>query len=287
MTWPLLALLTAFFRSLTDIFGKKGVQRADLLVVSWSLRAFTLPLLLPGLFFIDIPALSATYWWAVAGGGTLNIITTILYMYAIRDADLSLTVPMVSFSPLFLLGTAPLILGEFPDSGGLTGVLLIIAGSYILNLDTNNKEVLAPFKALFRSKGPRLMLLIALIWSFTATIDKIGIQHSTPFLWVLGVNVFVTIFMFPLLWFRSRQHLGQLKIHAGVLFPMGAVTALSLLLQMMAMSMTLVVHVIAIKRMSTVFSVFWGHWLFGEEKPRERATGAFIMVAGVALILLA
>ncbi|MBI2647506.1 hypothetical protein HYW99_03445 [Candidatus Woesearchaeota archaeon] len=43
---------------------------------------------------------------------------------------------------------------------------------------------------------------------------------------------------------------------------------------------------ISVKRMSIIFSVLYGHFLFREEKIRERLIGTIFMFAGVVLITL-
>lgn len=286
MGWVSLAFLTAIFRSLADVFSKIGLQRADLYVVSWSIRAFSLPVLLPVLFFIEIPSVDLDFWMALIVGSGLNVLTTILYMQAIKDSDLSLTVPMVSFTPVFLLITSPLMLGEFPNLLGLLGVLFVVGGSYLLQIQKARIDPLGPFKALFREKGPRLMLLNAAIWSITANVDKHGIQHSSPFFWVVVTHTAITIGLLPIMLIRSSHRVHELRTQFGALFPIGLVTSIALICQMAALTMTLVVHVIAIKRISTVLSVIWGAALFKEEGFGHRIGGVLIMLLGVFLITL-
>lgn len=286
MGWAILSFLTAFFRSLADVFSKIGLQRADLYVVSWSIRAFSLPVLLPILFFIEIPSVDLPFFGALIVGSGLNVLTTILYMRAIKDADLSLTVPMVSFTPVFLLITSPLMLGEFPDLFGLIGVLFVVGGSYFLQIQKAHTDPLGPFKALWNEKGPRLMLMNAAIWSVTANVDKIGIEHSSPFFWVVVTHTGITIGLLPIMLKRSPHRVHELKGKFGSLFPIGLVTSIALICQMAALTMTLVVHVITIKRISTVLSVIWGGALFKEKGFGQRIGGVSIMLLGVFLITL-
>ena len=286
MGWAVLSFLTAIFRSLADVFSKLGLQRADLYVVSWSIRAFSLPVLLPVLFFIDIPSVDLEFWIALLVGGGLNVLTTILYMRALQDSDLSVTVPMVSFTPVFLLITSPIMIGEFPDIYSILGVFFVVGGSYMLQIQKAQLDALGPFKALFRDKGPRLMLLNAAIWSITANVDKVGIQHSSPFFWVVVTHTAITIGLLPFMLHYSPHRTYELKSKFGVLFPLGLVTSLALICQMAALTMTLVVHVIAIKRVSTVLSVIWGAALFKEEGFANRLGGVMIMLLGVLLITL-
>ncbi len=53
---------------------------------------------------------------------------------------------------------------------------------------------------------------------------------------------------------------------------------------MVAVNMTNVAYMIAVKRLSLLMGVLYGHFLFGEEAIGERLLGGSLMVAGVALI---
>jgi uncharacterized membrane protein len=50
--------------------------------------------------------------------------------------------------------------------------------------------------------------------------------------------------------------------------------------------LTQVTQVIAVKRMSALFGVLWGHLLFKEKGLRERAAGTVLMMMGVFLITI-
>src|SRR3989344_6337790 len=101
MTGIILSLLTSIFESLKDVTAKRSLKNVDEYATAWSLRVFALPFLLPLLLFIEIPKIQSQFWMALVIGGALNIITTILYMRAIKISDLSLIAPMITFTPFF------------------------------------------------------------------------------------------------------------------------------------------------------------------------------------------
>jgi len=286
MLWLFFAFFTALFESTKDIFSKKSLKNIDEYITSWSLRSFSLFFLLPLLFFIKIPALGSQFWVALLVSGSLNVVATVLYMKAIKNSDLSITVPMVTFTPLFLLMTSPLIVGEFPSHLGLAGVLLIVLGSYTLNIKQRHEGYLAPFRALFKEQGPRLMLLVAIIWSVSSNFDKIGVQNSAPIFWVIATNIFMTLMLLPIMLLRSKNSFSQIASNYKALLPIGLFSALTLICQMTAISLALVAYVISVKRISVVLSVLLGWIIFKEKNIKERLVGAAIMVAGVILITL-
>jgi uncharacterized membrane protein len=55
---------------------------------------------------------------------------------------------------------------------------------------------------------------------------------------------------------------------------------------MLAVQLTLVAYVVAIKRTSTALSVIWGALFLKEKNIREKLLGVGIMLAGVTLIVL-
>jgi len=65
--------------------------------------------------------------------------------------------------------------------------MLVSSGIYFLNLK-NLKEVLDPLKSLVKNQGSRFALLVALIYAFSASFDKLAIQSSNALFFVLVYN---------------------------------------------------------------------------------------------------
>jgi drug/metabolite transporter (DMT)-like permease len=254
-------------------------------VLSWSWAFFALPFLGVALLLSEPVVLGEQFWLALLAGASLNIGALSLYVRAIAASDLSVTVPLIAFSPLFLLATSPLIVGEFPDAWGVAGVLLVVLGSYLLNIRERQYGYLAPFRALLRERGPRLMLGVALLWSIAATVDKVGVQNSSPTFWVAAVNLCIALGLTPLM-LRTPGGVRAVGANWRMLILIGLFAALAVSLQMIAISMTLVAYVISIKRVSILLSVLWGALLFGETGLRERLVGTLLMLLGVVAVTL-
>jgi drug/metabolite transporter (DMT)-like permease len=295
MTWLIFAILTAFFESLKDVKSKQSLKFFDEYWVTWATQVIAAIVLLPILFWQGLPTIQPQFWTALLIGGTLNIFAFLLYVKAIKEADLSLTVPLVTLTPLFLLLTSPLIVGEKPSGMDTIGVFLIVCGSYILNLKPNQDSWFAPLQAMFKNAGCRKMLFVAFLWSFTSLYDKVGVVNSSAFFWCIALFLYVAAGITPMLiyrWFkRSPQPLAaierpQWQPYLPLLLTTGAFSAIGIGFQMAALTMTSVAQVIAIKRMSSLFSVAFGHFLFGEKGLKERLSGALVMVMGVVLMTL-
>lgn len=288
MTWFIFAFLTATFESLKDVTSKHTIPRSNEYVVAWAWMIFAVPFLLPAVLIQGIPEIKPQFWVALGVSTLILSSSLVLYMKAIKASDLSLTIPMIAFTPMFMLITSPLIVGEFPPPLGIVGVLLIVAGSYVLNikeLRKGLKGLAAPYRALLREQGPRMMLLVAFLWSINGNIDKIGIQNSAPFFWIMSANAVSGVVITPIMLWNSKQT-SQITANWKYLILIGLLAALVGLSQMTALTMTLVAYVISVKRFSVVLGVLFGGLLFKEKGLSERLTGVFIMVAGVLCITL-
>jgi uncharacterized membrane protein len=286
MDWFWLSLITALTQAVKDVCLKRCLRRMDVGVV---MAAYTLGAAVFLWFWAALsgtPALGTVFWPVLALGGVLGGVTFYLYGRALRAGDLSLTLPMLAFTPLFLLVTSPLTLGEFPEPAGLAGLFCVVAGSYVLNLQERRKGFWGPVRALWTNRGARLMLLVAAIWSVGANFDKVGLRASSPQFWIAAVYTASAVALVPGLTGRWRALPAQVATGPWLLVAAGLLEAVGLVCQMHALTLTLVAYVIAAKRLSIVLGVLLGAWLFREPDLRHRLPGALLMVAGVFFIAI-
>jgi len=285
MLWLAFAILTAFSESIKDVLSKRHLTRVDEYLLAWAMVFFALPWLVLSLLISGVPSLKADFWFYLIIGGTLNVAATLLYIKAIKQGDLSSTIPMVNFTPLFLIATSPLVLGERLSIFGYIGVLLILIGSYVMNLQARDKGYLYPFRMLLKERGPRLMLCVAFIWSITSNIDKIGVTNSSTFFWAVSINMYIILFMTLFLFHKSKIDREKITYNLMGFLLIGLLYATVWLSQMIAISLTSVAYVISIKRTSTVISVILGCLLFKESNIRWRFPGATIMFIGFLVLI--
>lgn len=286
MVWQLFAFLAALFSSLDGVFSKKALRDLDEYMMAGAFRFFALPFLLPVLLFTGIPEIGSQFWPALIGGAGVSVIAMILIMKSLKHFDLSLVTPMIAFTPLFLLLTSPIINNEFPAPLGIVGVVTIVAGSYLLHIREMKGGLLGPLKAILKNKGSRMMFIAAFLWSITSNLDKIGIQNSSPFFWPVAMGLMTSLAMIPIIFWKSKTPLIKIPTNLKNLVSIGLFSSLTMIFQMLALSLTFVAYVISIKRTSAIMSVIWGKLFFKEKGIRERLIGAVIMVLGVVLITL-
>ena len=283
----ILAFATALSEAAKDIFSKYNLRYGDEYTASFSMHLVISVLLAPVVLFLGVGPVSGRFLLALAASTMLQLIVILLYMKAIKIAELSVTVPLVTLTPLFMLITSPLLIGQFPSILGIAGIFLIVAGTYILNLDGNQNRVWAPFTNLVRNKGSRYMFIVAFLWSITANLDKIGVEETSPVFWAFTKDFLIMIYLLPIMLLKSKLPLKQLQARAGPLICVGLFRTTSVLCQLFAIQFILVAYVIAIKRSSALLIILYAFFFMDEKKYfKTRLTGVLIISAGLLLIAL-
>ncbi len=283
--WLPLAVITALAFAMTSSYAKALSRGAHVFVVTWAMMTLTLPWSLALLAVHGIPPIEDAFLRAAMISVILNMIAGTLQVKAVSVSPLSLTVPFLAFTPLFMIATSAIVLKEFPDAKGLAGIVLIAAGAYAINLEKIRGGLLAPIRAIAAERGSLLMLVVALIWSVTAVYDKVATVASSPAFYTSFFSLVFGVLYAPALVVGLRRR----PLARGVaprLWLLGLFSAVMILTQFTAIQFTLASYVIAIKRTGLVVSVVLGYVFFREKHVRARMAGALLMMAGVVLISL-
>lgn len=284
LLWLPLALGAALSVALADLSVKRFF--GDLSPYSMALThwLFALPFLALVGLSLRWPSLDLTFWLAGAAALPLELLAAFLYMQVLKICHLSLCIPLLAFTPVFLILTGWLILGEALNLAGLTGLALVAAGSYFLGLGGQRSAWWEPLAALAREPGARLMLLVAALYSVTSALGKLAILHSEPvFFGVFYPTVVGGCMLAAYPFSRVRQAwILKSRLAAGLL--VGAAVAGEIICQVLGMSLAPAAYIIGVKRLSILFSVILGGLVLRERPLVPRLMAAVLMVTGVALI---
>lgn len=238
------------------------------------------------------PELSSGFLPAVAATVAINIVATVLSYRALSTSDLSLCLPMLAFTPVFLLLTSFLILGEVPSLAGILGIFLVATGSFLLASGEPPTSFLAPVVTLSRNSGVRMMLIVAFLYSISVNYDKVVVETSDP---IFGSSVVYGLLAASFLAITTAGwvHGKVMPVPEGVsnrsviiLIVIGLVLAVEAISINLAYTLSIVPYVISVKRLSIFFAVLFGGFLLKEGSLRPRALGSLVMVAGTVLIAL-
>lgn len=283
-SWVVLSLVAAFTLATSDALTKKALATHNEYIIAWLRLVFALPLLLALFFFIPIPTLNKNFYIAFTIALPLELLSIVMYIKALRLSPLSLTLPFLALTPIFLIFVSYVILGEKVSLWGSVGILFVAAGGYTLNIHRIREGVLEPLKAITREKGSLLMIGVAFIYSITSAFGKMAIEHSSPLFFAVTYFVVLTLCLTPIALYKCWDV--NRKAALSALLP-GFFYAVMVVSHMVAISLAKVAYVISVKRMSLIIGVLYGYLLFREEKIRERFVGALLMFIGFVMVVTA
>jgi drug/metabolite transporter (DMT)-like permease len=291
MDWLPLALLSAFSLASVDAATKawlQGFSARELTLVRLGMAGLLMSPLLADL--PPVATLPGPFWLWLAALVPLELAAMVLYMRAIRDHPLSLTLPYLAFTPVFAMVVAWVLLGERVSPQGAAGILLVVAGAWLLNGNLAQRRDWRswadPWRAILRESGSRLMLAVAAIYAVTSTLGKGAMAYMAPedfgafYFAVLGIGVLL-LFGLP----RPRSLLKIARRPLPVLV-VGGLMAIMAYSHFLALEQVEVAYMIAVKRTSLLFGILYGALLFKEPGLVRHLPAGILMVAGVALILL-
>ena len=315
MLWILLALLGAVTNAAYFIIVKMYIATVDPRILTGIGFTFGGCLLFAVSALRGFPVIGPEFFPAVAITIILNILGLNLIFKALSSSDLSLSVPMLSFTPAILIGTSYVILHEAPSLPGFFGICIIVSGSYVLNISAGHEHFLDPVRSMMRNRGSWYMLIVAFLFATSINFDKIAMLNSDPFfgmaLTVMSIGIaFLLISAYSRRAGRKRHtdlsahtmppegrpeltvpsgppaQAFALKQFAGLSLLIGIFVAIEAASINVAYTLQIVPYVIAIKRLSIIFMVLYGTIVFSEGELGKRVMGAAIMVVGAVIILL-
>lgn len=284
--WFTLALTGALSNALYFLLIKKTIADVDNRLVA-AIANLTAGLIL-GLISISSfqPSFSHIFLIYSTISSIIAIITTVLYIKALEISDLSLCIPMLAFTPLFLLLTSSIMLNETPSPEGIIGIICIVVGVYILNYNGENFSPLAPIKQMTKDRGVQYMLIVAFLFSIAVNFDKLLVQESNPAISSVIILLVLGIF-FLFYYFYDRNETNKIPISSvSLTIIAGVVLAIEAISINYAYLETLVPYVISVKRMSILFSIIFGYIFFKERFISIRLTGGIIMTIGATFIFI-
>lgn len=275
---------------------------------------FALPIYAIWLMAVGMPIVQKDFWIAVLLHVPLLAWANVLIVEAHRESPLILTMPYLSFTPAFLLLSAPLmsfLASKFsldwkfgnPTICGAIGVAVLTAGLYLLNVQSGKIGFWAPFRAFAKESGSRKMFLVSIIFAFTANLDYVAFKNANAPLYLLIDHglVAITIAVLAIIYGTLNRSDGMPMApmgHYRHLAFYGLVIAASVVFHMLAFVwIPTVSYVIAVKRTGAIIlTVLLGivlglifkrkDFVKESEDLKYRVPGTLIMIIGMLVIIL-
>ena len=281
-----ICIISAFFWAAFDLTRKLSLQKinsVNLLLIF----TFAQTLIFGGWVFYEAPFLNLkSYIFPGLILILISLFSALLFLKAIKQSDLSLTIPLLSLSPLFSSLFSFFFLNEKLSYFQYIGIFLIIFGTLVLySKNITLSEILKSFKILITNKSARLMIIVSLIWSLTPVLDKLCLQESSinihGLIQSLGLVILLTFLLK-----KQKHQIFSLKKNWGLILITIFTGIIATILQFYAILFNYVPIMEAIKRsIGQLSSVFFGKIFFKEKITKPKILGVLILSFGVCYIL--
>lgn len=237
------------------------------------------------------PPLAGQFWWNMGIGALLTVSGNGLLVAAVQRADLSVLGPINSYKAVVSLVPGMILLHEFPGAAGLTGILLIVAGSYLV-MDQGDEPGGNVFVRFWRDRGVQFRLAALVLSATEAVFMKKALLASSPLptfaVWSM-LGFVVSLVAVAALSERSqiRHELAVLQANRSTYGLLFVTTGLMQLCTIITFTSLQVGYALALFQTSTLLSVLLGYTVFQERHFLKRLAGAFVMAAGAVLIVIA
>jgi drug/metabolite transporter (DMT)-like permease len=218
----------------------------------------------------------------------VSLITIVMWLYfrALQISPLSLCVPFLAFTPVFLIPTGFVLLGELPSPLKLLGVALIVVGSLVMHRRLFAIGWTAPIKAVIREKGSRYMLLVSFIFSITNPLDKKLVVMSDVFVEAVAYGLGLCVSFFLLGKLQRAKFGAAIRSNVKWVSLAGLSDAVSLLFQLASYTYLAVVITVSIKRAGIILAVVAGWFFFRERGITDKLIATAVMFCGVLILYL-
>ena len=281
-----ICIISAFFWAAFDLTRKLSLQKINSVNL---LLIFTLaqPLIFGSWVFYELPFLNLKSY--IFPGLILIIISlfsALLFLKPIKQSDLSLTIPLLSLSPLFSSFFSFFFLNEKLSYFQYIGVFLIIFGTLVLySKKITLREILKSFKVLTINNSAKLMIVVSLIWSLTPVLDKLCLEHSSINIHGL-IQSFGLVILLIFLLKKEKYEFLSLKKNWGLILITILTGIIATVLQFYAILFNYVPIMETIKRsIGQLSSVLFGKLFFEEKITKPKILGVLILSVGVYYIL--
>jgi uncharacterized membrane protein len=271
----ILAVLSAsLFQALWNFYAKKSSSdKATLLALGW----FTLGVALtPVVFwFTDFSNFTSTTWLWIVLSGLAHTAYLFLLGWGYNIGQVSVVFPVarglgVAFTALifgFLAWT------QFSTSG-LFAISLVTVGALLIG----SKE------ALSKHSAPSFIaaLAIGLAICTYSTIDSIGVKLTTPFFFLVTMNLIAGACSLPFLYMKKKKALMMtLKSNKLEACLISAAGSISYIIILWAYTKSPAPYVVALREVSIVITTVLGTVYLNEPMYKRKAGGVLLIVIGV------
>jgi len=289
MEWYIVALISALFSAGAAILEKKILFKEKALSMTFILSIFNLILSIPFFFFIDYSLISLLPMVVLFFKSILGAIAFLFVMKGIKNLEISKALPLLVLTPGLVAFFAFVILGESLKLIEIGGMVLLLAGTYVLQLRVG-QGISSPLKSFIHSRGNYYILVALFLFTIASILDKALLKNfKVPLNAFFGFQHLFFAIVFAFLVVVSSRGIDlkrSFKFSGRFILILAIITIVYRYAHLYAIKLAPVALVLSIKRISVFFAVLIGGTLFRDRSLLRRTIATAMMIAGAILIIV-
>lgn len=216
-----------------------------------------------------------------------NITGYLLYNKAIKNGEISRTVPVRRLNPIFTAIIAAFLLGEAVDLKLGLGIILSTIGMVVV-LKEKRFSYIESLKEEIHQKAIILAFGSALVYGFTAVVDRYATQIINPeiYTYLILIGMLSGYLVINLL--ENGSQIEKLKktftSESRVYMFAGFLAALSTFSIFSAFSKAQAAKVATVQQLQILIPVIMGGKIFSEDSIGRKVIGSIVLIAGIILV---
>jgi drug/metabolite transporter (DMT)-like permease len=265
------------------IFKKTNGKLPFVWLVSLASAVIYLPFVVWQLTQSQLSLTGIMYGFALASA-VIHLLYFIVLQVGYRKADLSVVYPMArGTGPLLSATGAVLFFGERPGWMGISGIVLIVTGVFImtgLRLSLSDDERLRSGIVYGTLTG--LFIAAYTLW------DKIAITdyNISALILTFASMLLPLLVLLPKAVKEKQEIRREIRQHWKHVVAIAVLAPLSFILVLMALKTAPVSYVAPARELSIVFGVFLGTGLLKEADAKRKIIAAIIMLMGISFLAM-
>ena len=283
----ILVLLAAVAHASWNLLLKRA---DDPEVFAWCLLVVATVLLAPlGVVLLFYNSVDVTGLWFILATIVLHVLYFNLLARGYVQGDLSLVYPVArGMGPMLVPVLAVVFLNEKIEPLAIGGIAAIIGGIYTISWWGNFHQLLRSPLLFLKSAGMRYAVLTGLTIAAYSIVDKEGVGHVQPLLYMYFLTIGTATMLAPYVLFHKgvKSVRTEWRANAVPITIAGLFTFAAYGLVLTAFSLSRVSYVAPAREVGIVIGVMLGVFLLKEPFGLGRLLGSGFVVAGLALIAL-
>ena len=226
-------------------------------------------------------------WAFVLATVALHILYFVLLGRSYALGDLSLVYPIArGIGPMLVPILAVVILSESVAGLAIAGIVTIVFGIYTVSWSGNFGIFIQDPLNILKNSGTRYAIFTGLAIASYALIDKRGVDHVQPFLYMYLMMLGSALGLAPYIlrkWGTSVV-VQEWRANPGSIMVAGLLTFLAYGLVLTAFSLSRVSYVTPAREVGIVIGVLMGVFLLKEPFGKGRLVGSCFIVLGLVLV---